>query len=54
MTCSKEFYGMEYPFAKCERPNLYRVNRCLDCSVRRFCKAPELYVAGHKGKEVVK
>ncbi len=37
----KEFYGMKHPFSKCERPVLKGTNRCLDCSVRQFCEAPE-------------
>ncbi|KKM98782.1 hypothetical protein LCGC14_1154340 [marine sediment metagenome] len=41
MFYSKDFYGMRYPFDKCERERLLSINRCLECSVRRFCKAPE-------------
>ena len=48
MAYEREFYGMKYPFDKCERPILRGTYRCLECSVRRFCKAPE------KRKEVVK
>ena len=36
-----EFYGMKYPFKKCARPALLKMERCLDCSVRQFCEAPE-------------
>ena len=37
----KEFFGMGYPFPECARPQLLKTERCLDCSVRIFCKAPE-------------
>jgi len=37
----KEFLGMKYPFPECARPQLLKRRRCLDCSVRRFCEAPE-------------
>lgn len=37
----KEFFGMKYPFKKCARPALIKKKLCLDCSVSRFCEAPE-------------
>ena len=37
----KEFFGMKYPFSKCGRPALIKMDRCLECSVREFCEAPE-------------
>ena len=41
MAYDRGFYGMKYPFDKCERPRLHKIDRCSECSVRRFCKAPE-------------
>jgi hypothetical protein len=35
----KEFFGMKYPFKECERPELFKLGRCLECSVRDFCRA---------------
>ena len=43
MAKQKEFLRMKYPFKKCARPALQESYKtaCLDCSVNRFCKAPE-------------
>ena len=38
---NKEFFGMKYPFEKCARPALLKKKSCADCSVERFCEAPE-------------
>ena len=37
----RQFWGMEYPFGRCARPKLLEMKRCLECSVRQFCEAPE-------------
>ncbi len=37
----KEFFGMKYPFPECARPQLLKMRKCLNCSVRQFCEAPE-------------
>jgi len=37
----KEFFGMKYPFIQCARPVLLKEKLCRDCSVERFCDAPE-------------
>lgn len=37
----KEFFGMKYPFEECARPVLFKMERCLGCSVREFCEAKE-------------
>ena len=37
----REFFGMKYPFKECARPALLKEKGCLDCSVERFCEAPE-------------
>ena len=37
----KEFFGMKYPIKECARPALIKRKLCLDCSVERFCEAPE-------------
>jgi len=48
---SKEFFGMKYPFNKCARLELLKSYRtaCLDCSVERFCEAPEKKYYSAKG-----
>ena len=38
---SKEFFGMKYPFPECARLQLLKMQKCLECSVRQFCEAPE-------------
>ena len=37
----KEFLGMKYPFKECARPRLFKLRKCLECSVRIFCEAKD-------------
>ncbi len=50
-----EFYGMKYPFKECARPELFKSYKtaCLDCSVARFCEAPEKKYLNGGGKFIV-
>jgi len=41
MLNKKTILGMEYPFKECGRPELYKLGRCLECSVREYCESPE-------------
>lgn len=39
---TREFFGMKYPFKECARKKYRELGyHCRDCSVERFCEAPD-------------